>query len=233
MRDCAVRAVDVSGTTVLAAYIIRRQAQAWPESLGPQGSVVAAPARRFEPEWRAYAAARLPEYMVPSIWVEVDHVPLTPTGKVDRRQFPEPPTSRPATRVPFARPRTPTQRRIASLWTQVLGLDSVGLDDGFFELGGSSLLATAVVAALRSEFGLALPTSEAYQHPTVRSLAQFIDGEFDGSARVIRAERSGETDHVAVVGIGCRFPGASTHAQFWSNLVQGVDSISRQVELRR
>ncbi|MEV6925570.1 SDR family NAD(P)-dependent oxidoreductase [Dactylosporangium sp. NPDC051485] len=215
----AVRPIEVSGTTVLAAYVETVSTAVPPSN----------PVRRFEPEWASYVAARLPDYMVPSVWVEIDRIPLTQTGKVDRLALPAAPTSRPDLNASFAIPRSATERRVAKVWQEVLGVDAVGLDDPFFDLGGSSLLAAQVVAGLQEEFGLSLATRKAYQHPTVRTLAGFIDGETttappttSGQARTVPPDEA-----VAVVGIGCRFPGASTPAEFWANLVAGVESIWR------
>ena len=118
---------------------------------------------------------RLPEAMVPSAWEVVESLPLTPTGKVDRRALL-------ARGVPAAgldrnrhvAPRTPTEEVLAGLYGELLGAERVGADDGFFDLGGHSLLATRLVSKVRSAFGVELPVRQVFEHPTVSELAAAV-----------------------------------------------------------
>jgi amino acid adenylation domain-containing protein len=126
----------------------------------------------------------LPEPLVPSILVLVDHLPRTPSGKVDRRALPAPPREGGATREP----RNEIERVIAGIWCEVLGLTRVGVDDDFFELGGHSLMATQVVARLRDVLAIDLPVSRLFEYPTIARLAPAVaaalltqDGEPDAS----------------------------------------------------
>ncbi len=126
-------------------------------------------------ELRQFLAARLPDYMVPVAFVALEAFPLTANGKVDVEGLP-PPATTPSPPAPSApRPRTPTERLVARVWAQVLGVDEVGLDDDFFDLGGHSLLATQVIARLRSALGWAIPLQAIFEAPTVAALAARLE----------------------------------------------------------
>jgi amino acid adenylation domain-containing protein len=123
---------------------------------------------------RAALAKSLPEHMVPQHWVVVPEMPLTGTGKVDRKVLPDPERSaRPD--VAFADPETDIERRLAAVWAEVLGLARVGRDDDFFELGGHSILATRVVSRVRRDLGVELPLRTLFVARTLAALADEID----------------------------------------------------------
>jgi amino acid adenylation domain-containing protein len=98
---------------------------------------------------REFLKEKLPEYMVPAAIVVLETLPLTPSGKIDRRSLPEPDPARPELAEPFVAPASPVEERLAAIWAEVLGVEKVGIHDDFFELGGHSLLATQVVARAR------------------------------------------------------------------------------------
>ncbi|HEY2342188.1 MAG TPA: non-ribosomal peptide synthetase, partial [Chthoniobacteraceae bacterium] len=118
----------------------------------------------------------LPAHMVPSAFVRLEALPLTPNGKLDQRALPAPALDRPELRPNFVAPRTDSEQRIAAVWQRILGLAAVGIDDNFFDLGGSSLLLLRLHAELRSALGEELRVVTLFQHPTIRSLAQSIEG---------------------------------------------------------
>jgi amino acid adenylation domain-containing protein len=103
---------------------------------------------------RRFLKEKLPEYMIPSAFVYLDSLPLTPNGKVDRRALPQPSNVRPEGEEEFVAPRTPMERAIAEIWQDLLGVEKVGVDDNFFDLGGHSLLSIQVVARLEKKLGL-------------------------------------------------------------------------------
>ena len=126
-------------------------------------------------EWRTFLIQRLPEYMIPSLFVNLETLPLLPNGKANRRALPVPDSSRPGLRRAFAAPENPAQARLVELWMTVLSLDRIGIHDDFFELGGDSILATRLVSRIRRTFGIELPLRELFWRPTVFELAAFIE----------------------------------------------------------
>ncbi|SCG49819.1 non-ribosomal peptide synthetase/MFS transporter [Micromonospora halophytica] len=130
---------------------------------------------------RAALKETLPEYMVPAAFVTVDALPLTPNGKLDRRALPAPVVTREAS-VALVEPRDDTERLLAGIWREVLGVDTLGIDDDFFDLGGHSMLATQVVARIRKaeHGGRAVGVMDLFQQRTIRDLAAFMTGGGDG-----------------------------------------------------
>jgi hypothetical protein len=112
--------------------------------------------------------------MIPTTFVAVDTLPLSPNGKLNRRALPAPPTTRPDHTLGFVAPDTTTERAVAGIWQDVLGLPRVGLHDNFFDLGGHSLLLARVHAELRRQLGTDLNLIDLFKHPTVRALAQAL-----------------------------------------------------------
>ncbi len=117
---------------------------------------------------------RLPDYMVPATFTELSELPLSPSGKLDRRRLPAPQRVRDAG-VPYAPPGTATEVMVAGIWAEVLAVPRAGLDDDFFDLGGHSLLAIQVVAKLRRAAGAGVSVMDLFKYRTVRDLAQLID----------------------------------------------------------
>ncbi len=123
---------------------------------------------------RAELKKTLPELIVPSGYVTVAALPLSPNGKLDRRALPAPVAERDAG-VELIAPRTPTERALAEIWSALLDVAAVGVDDDFFDLGGHSLLATQVVARLRRQAGVQVTVMDLFKYPTIRELAALAD----------------------------------------------------------
>jgi amino acid adenylation domain-containing protein len=127
---------------------------------------------------------QLPDYMIPSAFVFLDALPLSPNGKIDRNALPSPGNARPDVGVPFVAPRTPLEEELAEIWKEVLSLDSVGIDDNFLDLGGHSLSASQIISQVIRRFQLALPVQLLFDSPTVAKMAVVIAngeaGKFDG-----------------------------------------------------
>ncbi|WP_329096108.1 SDR family NAD(P)-dependent oxidoreductase [Streptomyces sp. NBC_01439] len=185
--------------------------------------------RVVEPPWREYLAARLPAPSVPSVWFRVEAIPLNAHGKVDAARLPEVTPDRPPLQVAYSAPRTPSERLITRIWEEQLELTGIGSTDNFFDLGGTSLLAAAAAGKISASSGVEVTVLEAYAHPTVRALAGHLDSRCRPRDRVEPPRRAsgGASEPVAVVGLACRFPGARTIAELWSNLLSGQESITR------
>ncbi|HEV2149835.1 MAG TPA: amino acid adenylation domain-containing protein [Longimicrobiaceae bacterium] len=154
VRECVAVAAEVApGERRLVAYLVGRD--------GPPPV----------PELRERLQASLPEYMVPAAFVTLDALPLTPNGKVDRRALPPPEFGRDALRERYVAPRTATEEVLAGIWSEVLGVERVGVYDNFFALGGYSILAVQVASRVQREFGVALPLPTLFQAPDIDALA--------------------------------------------------------------
>jgi amino acid adenylation domain-containing protein len=123
---------------------------------------------------REFLANQLPSYMIPAAFVLLDLLPLTPTGKIDRRALPalDPTSTQPENN--FVAPSNPTQEILANIWSQILRVDRIGIHDNFFELGGHSLLATQVISRIRQEFAIEIPLQALFEQPTIASLSDRI-----------------------------------------------------------
>lgn len=117
---------------------------------------------------------KLPEYMIPSTFVWLDALPLTPTGKVDRRALPSPNSGRNDPTDVYAPPKSDLERLIASVWSEVLGIEKIGIDSNFFNIGGHSLLAMQVVARLSDSLNLNVPLRLMFERRSIRGLAEAI-----------------------------------------------------------
>ena len=122
-----------------------------------------------------FLAERLPAYMVPDAMVLLDALPLTPNGKVDRRSLPAPDGVRSELEAGYVPPRNPVEETLVGIWSQLLGVERVGIHDNFFDLGGHSLLTTQLVSRLRNAFQIEVALTTFFEDPTVAGLAQVIE----------------------------------------------------------
>ncbi|MFE4621579.1 amino acid adenylation domain-containing protein [Streptomyces mirabilis] len=132
---------------------------------------------------KSFLGQKLPKHMVPSAWRRIDHIPLTSSGKIDRKALPAlgaPMTEAPTLRVP---PRDPWEVRMLSVWEGLFGTGPIGVDDDFFELGGHSLSALRLVSLIRAEFGTRLPLSAVLDCPTVAAQAALLRSPEEGTQR--------------------------------------------------
>jgi amino acid adenylation domain-containing protein len=160
VRDAVVTVVkDEAGEKQLVAYVI-------PAST--EGEVNSTQLRQFLKD-------RLPEYMIPSLFITLEQFPLTVAGKVDYHALPAPGASRPDIETPFVAPRTTTEEILANLWVRVLGVERIGVHDNFFELGGNSLQATQLVSQVRQNLQVELPLRDLFRNATVAQLALLIE----------------------------------------------------------
>jgi acyl carrier protein len=159
----------VTSEPVLVAYVVARSE-----------GYAAAHAERATPDTlREWITARLPEYMVPSVIMVLDKIPLTANGKIDRRALPDPTAVSAANS--YVAPRTETESALVAIWTDVLKKERVGITDNFMSLGGHSLLAIRVLGKLSRQFGLRLPLRTLFDAPTIESLGAIVDQEVNAA----------------------------------------------------
>jgi acyl carrier protein len=126
-------------------------------------------------ELRAFLKERLPDYMLPAAFVFLEALPLTPGGKIDRRALPPPDRTRPEADSTFVAPTNAVEELIAGIWTEVLGVERVGIYDNFFTLGGHSLLVAQILFRLHDAFQIELPMRTFFEQPTIAELAVTIE----------------------------------------------------------
>jgi amino acid adenylation domain-containing protein len=159
VKECVVVADNsMPGDVRLVAYVVGHR----PEELNVS-------------QLRRHLGEKLPGYMVPAVFVTLEEMPLTPSGKIARRALPPPIQSRQDPENFFVAPRTMVEQKLAEIWSEVLKVERVGIDDDFFELGGHSLLATQVMARIQAEFGIELALRDFFSAPSIRHLAESVD----------------------------------------------------------
>ncbi|MGH7831048.1 MAG: phosphopantetheine-binding protein, partial [Candidatus Binatia bacterium] len=148
---------DAGGEKRLVAYVVPKQ-----DSL-PSVS-----------ELRRSLQERLPDYMVPAAFVVMDSLPLLPNGKIDRRALPSPGRARPNLETALVPPRNPTEQELTRIWTEVLDLDSIGVNDSFLDLGGHSLMATRIISRVIEKFQVELPLGSLLGASSVAEMAVVV-----------------------------------------------------------
>jgi amino acid adenylation domain-containing protein len=129
-------------------------------------------------ELRRFVASRLPDYMIPAMMMLIDAMPLTANGKIDRAKLPEPDLLRPDMVAEYSPPTTQTEQVLSNIWSSLLGLDRVGIQDNFFDLGGHSLVATQLVSRIRQAFKIELSVRALFENPTIKELAAVVEEIF-------------------------------------------------------
>lgn len=188
----------------------------------------------------------LPDFMLPTAWVFLDEMPLTPNGKVNRLALPAPELKRPDLSQRYVAPKGKLETFIAKMWLQVLNIDKVGVNDAFFELGGSSIKSIQFVGRLGSTLDISIPIVSFFAEPTIKGICSVLVNEYPDALRqhfgedIIAASSeqkskpkkrrsssvaAGASADVAIIGIAGRFPGAKNTDEFWQNLQDGVESI--------
>jgi len=176
---------DRTGDKRLVTYIVSKQGEA------PTVSNL-----------RDFLKKKLPDYMLPSNFVMLDSLPLTPNGKVDRKALPSPDQTRPELKETFIAPRTPCEEIVTGIWTDILGLEQIGIHDNFFELGGHSLLATQVMSRIRDAFQIELPLRIFFEAPTVAELSKIVlanakePGQIEKNARILKKIEAMSTEEL-------------------------------------
>ena len=172
---------------------------------------------------RPWLAERLPGYMVPSFFVELDEFPLTPNGKVDHAALPDPVARFDAS----AKPANELERDILAVWSNVLGHDRIGINENFFEIGGDSLRVVRVQTELEKALGRPLPSAVMFEHFTIKSLAAHLAGDGRTDQATVPARRPAAHDEdIAIISMACRLPGnVNSPEEYWELLERGGDGI--------
>jgi len=153
----AIASEDSSGNKKLVSYIV-------PDGLFDREALI------------AYARAKLPEYMVPAAWIELEAMPVTQNGKVDKRALPDPVTSQ-LFKTEYTPPRNGMETTLAEMWQQLLNEEKIGVYDNFFELGGHSLLVIKMVSNIKKKLLLSIPISAIFQFSTISELSNYLEWE--------------------------------------------------------
>ncbi|MEZ4691265.1 MAG: non-ribosomal peptide synthetase, partial [Ignavibacteria bacterium] len=147
--------IDSCGNNRLAAYVI--------------------PDKEFDRDKiRNYLSKKLPEYMIPAVWVEMKFFPVTSNGKIDRKAFPDPEISETIS-AHYQEAESEIEIRLTELWKEILKIEKIGINDNFFELGGHSLLATRAVSAIRKQFSVNIPIKSLFEFTSIADLGKYID----------------------------------------------------------
>ncbi|MCP5046022.1 MAG: amino acid adenylation domain-containing protein [bacterium] len=211
---------DESGNDHLCAYYVPGEAQEVTVS-----------------QLREHLSRDLPDYMIPSYFIPLEKMPLTPNGKIDRKQLPEPEHIRPKLDVNYVEPETSTEKNISAVWKEILNLDKVGVNDNFFDLGGTSFDIIKMMSMFYDIFHKDIPVVSIFRYPTIRSFVRYLNREeslvMEGQAGAGNLEAVESQSpaaqaprEIAVVGMSCRLPGAHTIDKFWDNLKNGKETIS-------
>ncbi|HSR97744.1 MAG TPA: SDR family NAD(P)-dependent oxidoreductase [Kofleriaceae bacterium] len=190
--------------------------------------VVPRPGQRAEPdELRAALRAMLPGYMVPAVIAVVDALPLTASGKVDRKQLPALRVAAAESASPAPRPASALELAISEIWQRVLGRTSVRRTENFFDLGGNSLLLVEVHRALEQQLSRSVARTDLFKYPTIESLAAALStgSVTPGRSDVPGEPRASQPTGFAVIGMACRVPGARNLDEYWDIIQHGRRAI--------
>ncbi|MDY7228257.1 amino acid adenylation domain-containing protein [Hyalangium sp. s54d21] len=182
---------------------------------------------------RTHLTEHLPRYMQPSALVRLETLPLTLPGKIDRRALPAPSTTRPGSEQSFVAPRSELEHTLGAIWQEVLGVERVGVEDAFFDLGGHSLLLAQVRVRIRERLERDIGLVTLFQYPTIRQLAAHLSPNEGEAPRVSAPQEKAapplaRQEHaIAIIGMAGRFPGARSPRELWELLSDGREGLSR------
>ncbi|MCQ4167589.1 non-ribosomal peptide synthetase, partial [Tahibacter harae] len=236
IAQCVVGITEHDGHRQLTAFCVPAQ----PPVPGQHAALRDSLARELRPLLRQH----LPDYMIPARFVLLDALPLTPNGKVDRKRV----ASLGDSAAPAAAPvesttasRAEIEQRLGLIWQRALDNPSIRPDDGFFEIGGDSVLAVTVADRIAAEFGTEFSVTDVFRFSTLRRIAAHLAavapaaaGESAATAQAVPASVAAATplaadcrDSLAIVGMSCQVPGAADHHAFWRQLLAGESGMRR------
>lgn len=241
IKDCVVVLKGQEPNKQLIAYYIAKDR----EPVNKDGGKGA-----FEPQHlRRYLKLNLPEYMIPVFFVRLDEIPLTLNGKIDRKELMN-------RKVELQRektvsiPRSKIEEKIFKIWSEVLKIENISIEDHFFNIGGDSLLAVIVIDRIRKDFDCDINITSLFKYSNIKELSAYVaqvkgmhGGSGSGQDRTLQFEKPNieglniikddersrlaeyYQDSIAIIGISCHFPGAKNHFEFWNNLREGKEGI--------
>jgi amino acid adenylation domain-containing protein/thioester reductase-like protein len=218
-HDSIAAAVVVAREGRLVAFCIRNQSV---QANGPQWSVP-----KIEHVLRPWLSSRLPLYMLPAFFVELETFPMTPNRKIDRKALPDPSQATESTSVNLESP-TALEWSIQLVWSKVLGHNHIGMDDNFFEIGGDSTRVIKMQAELEQLLARPLTPAIFFEHYTIKSLAKFLHGTKEAVPEPdLFQRRVSDQEGIAIVSMACRLPGGVTNpSEYWELLESGADVIT-------
>jgi amino acid adenylation domain-containing protein len=216
VRDVAVVAAKkATGEVVLVAYVVTNA---------------------NIPELRAAARLALPEYMVPSLFIVIEALPVTVNGKLDIKALPDPwkTLDRRQQDVPQVAPRGQFEEAVASAFAAVLGRSAINATASFFDEGGTSIGAVQAAKRIEEMLHVPVPVIKLFEHTTVESLAAFLEKSVKGRDTTTKVkpdntasvQRTSPNDPIAIIAMAGRFPGADDIETLWKNLIDGQESIT-------
>jgi len=208
-------------------------------------------------ELREKLKKTLPDYMIPAFFVQLEKIPMNSNGKVDRKALPQP-TVNTSNGIEYVSPQNEIEEKLVMMFSKVLDIEKIGINDNFFDIGGNSILLIKLHALLDTEYPSVLSVAEMFSYPTVRKLAECIETkgrniehvkdiqgiQIPENARVgsepylSRVNKNMKTEEVpirdvAVIGMAVKMPMADSIQEFWSNITSGTDCIRRFPDTRK
>jgi len=170
------------GTHYVCAYIVPRNSD---DPFNPAHPLTVS-------ELREYLLHQLPDYMIPAYFIQLEQLPVTPNGKIDRKALPEPDQSTIETGVEYVAPMTDTETKLVNIWQPLLKIERIGIIDDFFELGGDSILVNQSIARIREELQVEIPLRKFFEHPYIKALSEEIEKQERQVSSIKPVKREGE-----------------------------------------
>ncbi|MBT2575227.1 amino acid adenylation domain-containing protein [Bacillus sp. ISL-51] len=187
---------------------------------------------------RQHLLSSLPDYMVPAHFIRLDAMPLSPSGKVNRKDLEQRQAIVHRQEIVSKMPLSEAEAKVTRIWEALLNTTGIRTEDGFFDVGGDSLLAVAAAERIKQELECEFTVTDLFEHSTILAISQFIVETKQADETYLpdeyERERERETydamppyfeDSVAIVGMSCQFPGAKNHHEFWKQLKEGKESV--------
>jgi amino acid adenylation domain-containing protein len=181
-------------------------------------------------EIRDYLRAKLPEYMIPKFLIQINEMPMTPSGKIDRKLLPLPTLERPNLATEYIAPQSQNEKLIYTIWEKYLKISGIGIKDNFFDLGGNSLLALKIVVELNEKYQKDINIVQFFQSPNIYTLSKALDKNDDPilyRLNKIKKLKKENNNDIAIIAMNGRFPGANSIDEFWKNLLSKENVLTK------